>query len=291
MQDFSLKNEERKAKAFGLTLTIVVHALLLLLFFLTAAWAPEEETVSDLGIEVNFGTTDFGSGETQSKTTPNTEESFDEAKAQPEVEEVPEPTPAPTPTETPAEPVNNDVQAFEGEAEESVEATPKEEEPKPKAQQEPEPVEKPQPEEPKEEANPATLLGGGQSNTPKANSNGNTEGDGDMGDESGNVNADALIGESTGKGGSSLDMPGWKWENPPTVNDQSNVRGKIVFEVKIDDEGEIVTVKRVYSDIVDRSVVQSYYQAVRDLSFVQENSSARTSMLTTGRITFIITTR
>lgn len=296
MENWNWKKEEKRAKAVGITLTLVFHGLLLFFAIITAAWTPSLEPESDMGIEMNFGMDNQGAGERQSLTEANTEDSFDEARSNPVAEQpTTQPEPVPEPSQQPVQdPVPTPVEAIDAPSEESVASSVKPEK-KPVEQveqpkQEPKPAEKPV-EEPKPVINDNALLGPGNSDSPKANSNGNTTGTGDMGDETGNINADALIGKNTGKGGSSLDMPGWRWESPPVANDNSAVTGKIVFEVRIDEYGEIMDVSRVYSDIVDRSVVNAYYQAVKNLYFVQENSGASAPAVTKGRITFIITSR
>jgi outer membrane biosynthesis protein TonB len=287
------EKEQKKARAFGATFSLVFHALILMLFVITAAWNPPIEPPPSFGIEVNFGTDATGSGTTQSNARPNTNTSFDEAApskavTSTPVESVQPVTPVPQ-TSTPTPTTNAPITGVEAESPESVAAvptTPKREETR---REEPKKVE---PQKPAEVPNPATTLGGtGTSNQSKANNNGPGDRPGDAGDPSGSLNADAILGRTTGTGGSSLDMPGWKWESPPVANDNSRVTGRIVFEVRINNNGDVMSVSRVYSDIVDRSVINAYYEAVRKLSFYQENESAAAPMVTTGRITFVITSR
>lgn len=274
------KKEEKQAKAFGAALAVLFNALLLMLFIFTAAWIQPIKPPANLGIEVDFGYDSQGSGEMNSKAQANNSNSFDEQLPMPE-------TPQPTPQATPqtAQPAPSEVTAVTDVAlEESVKATPTKQEPK-------KPEEKPVKKEPEQKVNPATTLGGkGTSETPQASSHGNNDAPGNVGSKTGTLNADALLGESTGKGGSALDMPGWRWESPPAVNDNSRSTGRIVFEVKIDDYGEVVSVTRVYSDVVDRSVVNLYYEAVKKLIF-EQTTNAEAPPMTTGRITFIITSK
>lgn len=295
---YDLKAEERKARNIGIIVGSVIFAALIFFLMNLVVWRPSIEPITDYGMEINFGTDDFGSGDTQSKAPANLNESLDEAKPAPEIVEQVEQTET-IQEITPVQESNDIVETTEvpdqivattdAQVEESVEAVPEEkvektEEVKTEAKEE-------KVEEKKQEVNPATTLGGtGTADENKQNSNGNTTGTGDMGKQNGSLNSDALLGGG-GQGGSSLDMPGWNWEAPPSVNDQSSVTGKLVFEVKIDDEGEVISASRIYSDIADRNVINSYKNAVMDLIFEQENSAVDPPRITTGRITFVITAR
>ena len=295
---YDIKAEERKARNIGIVVGSIIFAALIFFLMNLVVWRPTMEPITDYGMEINFGTDDFGSGDTQSKAPANLNESLDEAKPAPEVIEQVEQNEViqqNTPVQESNEIVDNTevpdqiVATTDAQVEESVEAVPEEkvvekEEVKTEAKEE-------KVEEKKQEVNPATTLGGtGTADENKQNSNGNTTGTGDMGKQNGSLNSDALLGGG-GQGGSSLDMPGWNWEAPPSVNDQSSVTGKIVFEVKIDDEGEVISASRVYSDIADRNVISKYKNAVMDLIFEQENASVNPPRITTGRITFVITAR
>ncbi|MEM1137034.1 MAG: hypothetical protein AAGI07_14450 [Bacteroidota bacterium] len=294
---YDIKAEERKARNIGIITGTIVFALLIFFLMNIVVWRPSVEPIVDYGMEVNFGTDDFGSGDTQSKAPANLNESLDEAKPTPEtiqpvtenVESVQEVQPVQESNEIieDTEVPDQTVAATDAQVEESVEAVPEEkiekkvEEVKTEAEEE-------KKEEQQEQVNPNTVLGGnGTANENKQNSNGNTTGTGDMGKKTGDLNAEALLGGG-GQGGSSLDMPGWQWESPPVVNDKSAVTGKLVFEVKIDDEGEVIDAHRVYSSIADRNVIYAYKKAIEDLIFEQENDSVDPPRITTGRITFII---
>jgi hypothetical protein len=295
---YDIKAEERKARNIGIVAGSIIFAALILFLMNLVVWRPAIEPITDYGMEINFGTDDFGAGNTQSRAPANQNESLDEAKPAPEVVKQVEQTETIQET-TPIQESNEVVETTEvpdqivaitdAQVEESVEAVPEKEEEKTeevKTEAKEEKVE-----EKKQEVVAATTLGGsGTADENKQNSNGNTEGTGDMGKPTGSLNSDALLGGG-GQGGSSLDMPGWNWEAPPAVSDNSSVTGKLVFEVKIDDEGEVVSASRVYSDIADRNVINAYKNAVMDLIFAQENESMDPPRLTTGRITFVITTK
>ncbi|MDW7691881.1 hypothetical protein R9C00_15940 [Flammeovirgaceae bacterium SG7u.111] len=294
------KKDEKRNKTIAVVATVLFNGILAALLIMAIAWRPPDPPIPQFGIEVNFGMDDSGSGDMQSRAPANENKSLDEARQE-------EPTPKPVqpvqtapPEQAETEEVVDQVVAAAEESEESVEAVP-EEKVKPKVEEKvtptpkDDPVKQVEPEEKKKEEKPQVnndaLLGGGTSAENKGNSNGNSESIGDMGDEQGNVNAEALIGSNTGKGGSSLDMPGWSWDEPPSADDQSNITGKIIFEVKIDDAGEVISVERKFSTIADRTVIASYKQAVYDLTFSQMSASASAPRVTTGSITFIITSK
>ncbi|UZR94826.1 hypothetical protein [Chondrinema litorale] len=295
---YDLKAEERKARNIGMVTGVIIFALFIVFLMNMVVWRPSIEPITDYGMEINFGTDDFGSGDAQSKAPANLNESLDEAKPTPEtiqpvtentqntqeVEPVQESNESVDNTEVP----NQTVAVTDAQVDESVEAVPEE---KVKKEEVKEKAEEKKVEEKKKEANPATLLGGeGTADENKKNSNGNTTGTGDQGKQNGSLNSDALLGGG-GSGGSSLDMPGWQWESAPKVVDNSSMTGKLVFEVKIDDEGEVISAERVYSDIADRNVINSYKNAIMDLIFEQESDMIDPPRITTGRITFIITAR
>ncbi len=312
------KEIERKIKIRAAILTGVFNALLIVAILYIVAWAPPDPPLPEYGIEVNFGLDEIGSGDIQSKAPANDNESFDKAKPTPPAEEVKptprlEPTPKPTPQpvpepvkETAEEAVEEVVTPIEAESEVAVEPVQEKPKEKPTPKPEPEKVEKPLPEQPKpttetpktteekptEKVNTETILPSstGTANEDQANNNGTgTQGEvGDQGNPQGNLNADALLGTASGGGGAALDMPGWKWDQSPDVVDQSTEIGKVVFEIKIDDEGEVVAVKTIYRS-VSKIVANVYQQAVLDLTFTPEATEVKP--ITTGRITFVITSK
>ncbi|NME69669.1 hypothetical protein [Flammeovirga aprica] len=311
------KKQERKNKILSSLITLLSVVMIGVFAWFTIVWSPPDPPIPQYGIEVNFGMDDAGSGDIQSKA-PSTEEteSVEEPKPTPETETVEQPveevveevieeptpvesTPEPTPVEEvdPLPPAVTDAPV-----EESVETT-KEEVVKPKEEK----VEKKAPEEEKKEVPEkektkvpkintpvtGTLLkkpegGDGNSSTAKQNNNGNVEGTkGDQGSKKGSVNADALLESAGGSGGTALDMPGWNWIDPPEVDDSSRETGKIIFEIQIDDFGEVISVKTIYRSVT-KQVVDQYREAVSELTFEPTNGDTDIQSITTGRITFII---
>lgn len=311
------EEERKKIKVRAAIYTAIVNALLIIVVVYTVAWTPPDPPLPEYGIEVNFGLDEVGSGDIQNKAPANDNESFDKAKPtppaeetkptpQPEPEPIPKPTPQPLPdpVETVEEAVEEVITPIEAESEVAVEPVQEKPKEEPKPKPEPEKVEEPKPEQPKpqpeppktteekpaDNVNPETVLpsSSGTADENQANNNGNGDQVGDQGNPQGDLNADALLGSASGGGGAALDMPGWKWDQSPDVVDQSTETGKVVFEIKIDDEGEVVAVKTIYRS-VSKAVANVYQRAILELTFTPETTAVKP--ITTGRITFVITAR
>ncbi len=123
---------------------------------------------------------------------------------------------------------------------------------------------------------------------------------GDQGDKNGNPDARALYGNAGegnnpngsggAGGGASLDLAGWMWDSKPTPKDETNESGRIVFQIKINSEGEIIAVNAI-EKTVSPALVQFYKAHVEKLTFSKINPSVASSGVTVGKITFIIKTR
>lgn len=229
---------------------------------------------------MSFGTTETGSGDVHSKAqpnpSPNTEDSKPAAVA-PKVTPTPQPQPQPVEEAKPEKVVTTTM-----ESPVSVK-----EEPKPKE------VEKPK-EEVKKVDNRALFPGkaktgagngtAGTSNQPTGNNNGD---EGDVGDK-GNP-AGLYPGKKNGKGGSgggSLNMPGWRYDIAPSPDPYENESGRVVFQIKIDGDGDLVSVKVIESNVSPK-VINWYKEQVQRTSF-SRISSGSSSAGATGTITFII---
>jgi outer membrane biosynthesis protein TonB len=305
------KQQEKESKRFGLISTIIAHALLVALAFYMVAWTPPDPPIPQYGIEVNFGTDEAGFGEKQSDVKANKSESFEREKPSTPITKtetnttVPKIEPLVTPSyveeEIEEEIVKNTSPVVE-ESKEAVvvkESKPVEKEKKEeKVEKEEKPIEKPT-EKPKEVNSETTLAGDdskkgdtGNNDSPLANNNGNVEGaNGDQGSKYGTLNSDALLGDSYGSGGNkpSLDMPGWRWGSVPNPKDPSGEVGKIVFEIKIDDSGEILSIKTLYRT-VPKTIVDIYQQSLYEINF-EPSDDAEPAPITTGKVTFIITAK
>lgn len=101
------------------------------------------------------------------------------------------------------------------------------------------------------------------------------------------MDADAMMGPQGGGSGSKLDLSGWKWDSPPKPNDPTQQSGKIVFEIRVDNNGEVIAV-RLTESTVSAEVVKIYQDEVAKLSF-SRTSGGKTAPQSKGTITFIIT--
>jgi len=254
--------------------SVALHALVLFLLTFTLVWKPQIPAPVEYGIEVNFGTDDQGYGE---------EQSFDNSGTSPN-KTVPEPSENPS-NEPEQKQESGSEQLLTSESEESPAVLPATT--KPVEKENPNPETKPS----KGQSAPQALF---PSDNPSAssNNNGNKPGtSGDMGQQNGNPDARGIYegNPGHGKGGTSLDMAGWKWDSRPVVNDESDEEGKIVFQVKVDEEGGIISVN-VLEKSVSPALVKKYQKEVENLTFSKIRGSSSGSGAT-GRITFIITSR
>ena len=301
-----MSTNEKKNDRLGMGISIGLHAALLVLFIFLLAWKEPIPPIPEYGIELNFGLDAAGSGEVQ-PTTP--------ANNSPQVEDDPAPEePASSEQVAPEPEVNNDPQEIvEPKVQETTEpATPVEQKvttqptPSPTVVEET-PKEKPKVEPKKEKKqpklNPAANYPNqpnktdgaqgstGDSKSPQKSNQGDQPGTtGDQGDPEGSVDARALYGKPGGGGGAALEMTGWNWDYLPKPRDTSNESGRIVFEIKIDEDGEIISVRTIEKTVSD-ALVKIYRTEVAKLTFSPTSSNHRPAPTSTGRITFIIKTR
>lgn len=87
-----------------------------------------------------------------------------------------------------------------------------------------------------------------------------------------------------------LEMTGWVWDLPPHIRDTSDEIGKISFEMKVDKEGEVISVKTVFCTI-SHNLAALYEKAVYDLTFSPLPGQPRPKGNSEGKITFIIKTK
>jgi periplasmic protein TonB len=267
----------------GLIISIVLHGLLLLLFYLLVAYKAPDPPLPVYGVELNLGFEESGSG-TMVNTSPT-------EQANPEAEQAPDPSPVesqPEPETSPSEaPVATQPDpAPVSQPEKPVTETPKEKvDPEPKK-----PVEENKP-EPKPEFKPKALFPG-KDKKPPGGSEGNDPGKtGNKGKPDGTPDGTSYDG-TPGKGGSgaSLDLSGWAWSIKPDPKDKSDESGKIVFVIKVNEEGKVIQAT-VEEKTVSSEVVQLYKAEVLKSTFRKLNEQADMPAISTGRITFIIRSR
>ncbi|HHL52726.1 MAG TPA: hypothetical protein ENJ39_05065 [Flammeovirgaceae bacterium] len=287
--------KEKQNKRIGLIVSVGAHVVLLLLFVFLVAWRAPNPPLPEIGIELNFGTSDAGSGTVEPESEPVATEPADtqpETPAETSEENTESEQPESTPTQeteadnTPAEPTAEPV---------SEEPTT---DPVSEPQEQPEQPEEPVKEKEKEDKPPPpkVLYPGNkdgnkqaqQSDNPAGASQGDKpEATGNQGDEQGQVDARSLYGKPGGGGGAALEMTGWRWDKEPRPEHGAVKQdGKIVFEVTIDEYGEVVSVVPV-KWTVTTSLMKIYQQAVEELTFTK-TSSGPAPPFTKGKITFII---
>ena len=114
---------------------------------------------------------------------------------------------------------------------------------------------------------------------------------GDKGSPEGSLDAKALYGKQGGGGGGfALQMAGWNWDeqpNAPKLPDNEN--GRVVFEIEVDENGEITSIKTV-----ERSLSPEAEKICRQE--IEKRSLVRTSAGITperskGRVAFVLRTQ
>jgi len=89
------------------------------------------------------------------------------------------------------------------------------------------------------------------------------------------------------KTGAILELTGWKWDNVPHPKDDTEECGKIVFEIKVDEYGEIVAIQTL-EKTVSPLVEKIYLDALRDLSFSKLPGEPPSAKLSIGKVSFLL---
>jgi outer membrane biosynthesis protein TonB len=111
---------------------------------------------------------------------------------------------------------------------------------------------------------------------------------GTQGREGGTIDARSLYGaQGQGGGGTSLNMAGWQWDRLPRPQDTSSESGIIVFEIRIDANGDIMGI-RTLEKTVSAAVEKIYRDEVAKLTFSKTSENTRPAAISTGTITFRI---
>lgn len=269
------EKEKKDFRHRALMVAAGIHLFLLILFFFIMAWVAPDPPKPTYGIELNFGLEEAGSGEIQPLEQPSQQQ-----------EEQPQPQSTPQPVEDNQEVIE---ETTESTPQESVtqpdEGLVKEEavKPKPKETQKPA-VEEPKPKEKPKVDQRSLFPGGNQSQGDQQNATG------DQGSREGSVDAQSLYGsQGGGGGGASLNMAGWSWDQVPKPRDTSSETGRIVFQIKIDDQGYVVSVTTKEST-VSPAIERIYQDEVRKTTF-SKTDNAVAPAFSTGTITFVLRAR
>ncbi|MES2731951.1 MAG: hypothetical protein V4714_09385 [Bacteroidota bacterium] len=312
---------QNKNKNVALTVTVFVHALMLLLLFFFVSFQAPDPPLSAGGVELNFGLDEAGYGVIQSLAPANDSKNTDDAKpgppdnqpsvAIPAEEQVAEPVKEKAPQ--PESPLTTDEESpvvvkektkekpVEKKVEKPVEVVKKTAE-KPVEKVVEKPAEKKV--EKKEVDKRAVMDGGagGIAGTKKempGNNNGDKPGKvGDQGDPRGTVNGKALYGDPGSGGGSgggtgsgtSINITGWAPDAKPKIDKDQVDEGMVKFRIKIDDQGNIISVVAVERTI-SAAAVEVCKREVEKLTFTPTSENPNPAPTSTGYITFIIKSR
>jgi outer membrane biosynthesis protein TonB len=299
-------NSEEKDKRIGYWVSGIIHVLVLILFIFILAWREPNPPLPEYGIELNFGLEEAGSGseqplnpaadnledEPQPEASTQSEEIENEITPEDEVE-VEQPLEEST-KETEPEPIE-EIQTQEIESPDVIEEQQEINEPTERIEE----VENPAETEAAAESDsdtekePTSDSGEAKEETPVMG--GNSQGDqpdatGDQGDPRGSLDARALYGKPGGGDGASLSMTGWVWDNEPRPDDQSSEAGRIVFEIEVDDLGDLVSIQTI-EKTVSPAVERIYRREVEKLTFSPTSDNPVPAPRSKGRITFIIRSR
>ena len=307
-----MSEQEKKDKKFGLIASGIIHASLVLVFLLLVAWREPDPPIPEYGIELNLGFQEEGSGDTERENEalvedtaeeelPDaTEETEQEESAEEEVVE--EATPPETVTKTDPqetkevkeevkEVVKDPVTTEKSEVvvEEKKEETQekKEEEAVEKKEAEQPPVEKPKP-----KVDNRALMGGKKTDSASTEQSSNNQGDqrglmGNQGSKDGNKDTQGQADAD----GLSYSLEGWSLVGRKIERDDSQVGGKMVFTIEVDDRG---IVRRAYlkpgagSSIGDQNIVAFYQRQIMKFTFEPKDQSRIFNGVSKGTVTIVI---
>ena len=270
------EQENKKSNRAGWMGTLFVHGILLLILIWIKLMAPvpppEEE-----GILINFGSSEQGTGDVQ-PTNPTNATAEQESNAN----ELKEPELS---TPDPVKPQPNLTQ--------SVEDAPKivKEKPTPKPVEKPKPTPKPveQPKKPEDPKPDQKALYPGKKNNPSPGSpgsEGTTGKPGDQGSPDGDPNSKSHTGTGKGDSGISFDLAGRSMTRKPSINDDSQEFGRVIIEVIVDKDGNVLTVNGPARGSTTQAqvLVNKAKQAAREAKFSKSPAGVEEQR---GTVTFV----
>jgi len=290
------EEQEKKNRQIALVTTIGVHGLVLLAFLFVVAWRAPNPPLPEYGIELNFGTDDVGSGPNQptepaGSTQPSQEEVEQAKNDQQQEEEKPQVEEAKPQESKPIEQpvVTKQESPVTLKEEKKVDPKPVE---KPKEREQKEVVKtETKPKETVTEDKSATKTTADKTTTDNKEGKPVSHGDdanktGDKGDPKGSLDDKALYGkQGGGAGGPGLELAGWNWDFIPKPNVPNNETGRVVFEIKVDDSGEIISIRTIERS-VSLEAENICRKEIEKLTF--SKTGVNVPPVSTGRITFVI---
>lgn len=255
--------EEKNKERTGLIVSAAIHALFILLFFFVIVWEqPDPPTPGMPGVEINFGFDAAGSGDTNTEEPATTETTVTEQQT--------EATAASDPVDATTSDLENDHVL--------PETKPKETTPNKVAE----------PNTNKTESKPSD-----QKTTEKSNpsGDGNTNKMGNQGSTDGKIDSKGLYPGSGGKGNGpggngALSMAGWHLEADPKVDNANKEAGKVVFSIKIDEDGAIIGIN-VIEKQVSEALVQRCKDEINRMEFIKNRDNSSSAPFSTGTLTFV----
>ena len=266
------KTEDKKNKAAGIAISVGIHALLLMLFFFMIAWRVSDPPIPGLpGMEINLGFVDEGSGDEQTSVNQVTEE---------------------TPTEEVQEIVSEEAIVSEEKIVTSNVESPYEVKEVEKAK------------EVKKETVKKTEQVEAKNVFPNksSNSDGDKNKKGDQGRPEGNPDSRNMFpggnGNEKGSGngggggtGASMELPGWEWDSKPNKVDPTSESGFVLFEFFVDEEGTVMSVKKIGGANLTPSEDNFYKKQLLETSFHLKDSRANPAPKTKGVFRFEVRSR
>lgn len=266
------RQEERKQERSGILISAIIHgALLILVLFITVFNQPEPPLEGMGGVDLNFGFDDQGMGDNNSMDPVAADAAQTEAST--------ENTQAAEPDNT----LNEELDALStNETSENIIPEKQTTKSDPVKQQ----PDKQTQTNSQQTSNKQNTYNTGDGVTGQKGNQGNPQGTLDAKNYYGQPGSGNGGGSGDGNG-SSLEMNGWHWLKKPKVDDASNETGKIVFKIKVDEDGNLVSVVPIEKQVSD-AVVKKYEEAIWKTEFEKNRDNSNSQPFSTGSITFII---
>ncbi|RNI30714.1 hypothetical protein [Rufibacter latericius] len=290
---------ESKDRIKALVGAVLFHVLLFAVFYFIIFKTPNPPLGGGEGIVLNYGLDAEGFGDIQTLASANASTNTEDSKPARQQEQQQPTPPVPTPQQPAAEAPQEKVITTEDEGPVSIPVkevakpvpTPAREIAKAEPAKPAPVVEKPKALYPGKSTTDGANGRNGTSNNPTGNNNGDRPGKvGDQGDPNGSLDSRALYGTpgkgTGGSGGGGLNMPGWRYDVAPKPDPFDNETGVVKFQIKIDGNGDLVSVKVIESNVSPK-VVNWYKEQVQRTSF-SRTSNGNSANGATGTITFII---
>jgi periplasmic protein TonB len=301
------EQEEKKNQRIGLLTSVGIHFAMLLLFLFVMGWSAPNPPLSEYGsgVELNFGMDSEGSGEVQ-PVTPVGENAVKPEEVKSKEKAVPKEEPQKEKEEPKTEDkkVESNLTSHEDspvEVKETKKETKKEEPSKEPAKEVGEKVVKKK-EKVEERTVRDVYVNKANEDGAKKKAGAQSQGDdqnkvGDKGSPEGSLDPNGQYTGKPGTGGPGngggngfgLQMSGWNWDaQPKAPNLSDNQNGRIVFEIEVDAEGEIIKISTAESTLSSEAE-RLCKQEIQKRSLIRTAGAAAPER-SKGKITFILRT-